>query len=94
MPAALTYSNVTASITGQNYLLVPTVAPKLASSVLDNTWLIWTGVPGVAYQAYSSTNLIEWEPFGDPVPGTNALMKFAVPVGDQPALFLRLEAVR
>jgi hypothetical protein len=46
----------------------------------------------VLYQPESSTNLVNWLPYGPPLPGTNGLMQLLVPTGDDPLKFIRLRA--
>jgi hypothetical protein len=93
VPGSITYTNLPGSLTNQNYLMVPTVAPQLANSLSGTSLsLSWTGIPGVTYQALWSTNLVDWQPLGDPLPGTNGLMQLSLPLGADPAAFYRLSA--
>ena len=92
VPGSLSYTNVTSPLTNQNYLIVLTVAPNLASSLSGtNLSLAWFGLPGVAYQAWWSTNLVDWQPFGGVLPGTNGPMQILLPVSG-PAGFFRVSA--
>jgi hypothetical protein len=91
VPGSLAYTNVTDSLANQNYLMVPTVAPSLASSLSGtNLSLGWTGISGVTYQAQYSTNLVDWLPYGDVIPGTNGPMQLDLPLGAAPSVFFRL----
>ncbi|MGA3266010.1 MAG: hypothetical protein ABSE16_04220 [Verrucomicrobiota bacterium] len=87
-PGSLAYTNVTASLTNQNYLMAAIVAPTLAPTLNGGALLVgWTGVSGVTYQPLWSTNLITWQPWGSPLAGTNGLMQIAVPLGQRTAFF-------
>ena len=91
VPALLTYSNVTSSLTNQNYLMVPIVAPNLTPSPNGtNLMMSWVGMSGITYQIWSSTNLVDWQPLGDPLAGTNGPMQILVPLGTDPATFFSL----
>ena len=92
-PGSITYTNVTAPLTNQNYLMVTTVAPGLTPGVSGTNFLVnWAGLPGVTYQLLWSTNLVDWQPLGSPLPGTNGPMQLVVPIGSDPAGFFRLTA--
>jgi hypothetical protein len=91
--SAMTYTNVTASITNQNYLLVPTIAPNLTTSLNGaNPSLTWPGMSGVTYQAWSSTNLVNWVPYGNAIAGTNGTQQILLPVNTSPAMYFRIGA--
>jgi hypothetical protein len=93
VPGALAYTNTTSSLAGQNYLMVTTVAPNLASSLSGtNLSLAWAGIPGVTYQTMWSTNLVDWQPLGDPLAGTNGPMQITLPLGADPSAFFRVSA--
>jgi len=93
VPASLTYSNVIGSMANQNYLVVPIAAPNLVPGLNGtNLTMGWTGMSGVTYQTWSSTNLVDWQPLGDPLAGTNGPMQIALPLGTDPAAFFRVSA--
>jgi hypothetical protein len=93
VPGQLVYTNLSASLSGQNYLMVATIAPTLNSSLSGaNLILNWTGIPGVLYQPEHSTNLVNWLPYGPPLPGTNGWMQLLVPTSGEPMQFVRLRA--
>jgi hypothetical protein len=54
--------------------------------------VMWNGIASVTYQAYSSTDLVDWQPVGSPLPGTNGLMQFLTPLNGQPLQFFRIQA--
>jgi hypothetical protein len=93
VPGARAYTNVTATITDQNFLMLDSIAPQLDSGASGtNLWLHWTGIPGVTYQVWSSTNLTDWLPWSEVMPGTNGLMEMVLPADDPPVRFFRLKA--
>lgn len=93
VPDSITYTNVTDLVTNQNYLMVTTIAPNPTSSLSGTNFTVnWAGLPGVTYQVLWSTNLVDWQPLGSPLPGTNGLMQFPVPINSGPANFFRLSA--
>ncbi|HLP75663.1 MAG TPA: carboxypeptidase-like regulatory domain-containing protein, partial [Candidatus Paceibacterota bacterium] len=92
-PGSITYTGITGSISNQNFLAVPTIAPNLTSSVQGaNLTINWHGLPGINYQVYQSTNLFDWEPYGSPVIGSNAPVEFPVPIDVDPQRFFRIDA--
>jgi hypothetical protein len=93
VPASLVYTNITGSLTNQNYLMMPPTAPQLTSSLSGTNFsLNWLGNPGVRYQLMWSTNLVDWQTFGGTLPGTNGPMQIILPLGTGPAAFFRLSA--
>lgn len=94
VPGTINYTNITASQTNQNYLMVSTIAPTLATSLTGtNLSLVWPAISGVTYQAYSSTNMVDWVPYGNTIPGTNGTQQIVLPVdATVPATFFRIGA--
>jgi hypothetical protein len=93
VPGAINYTNVAASLTNQNYLMVTTIVPSLAAVLAGaNLSLVWPGIPGVTYQAWSSTDLVNWAPYGNAIPGANTPIQILVPATNSPALFFRIGA--
>ncbi len=93
VPASLTYTNVTAPLTNQNYVTAQTVAPNLTANVsAGNFSMTWTGIPGVTYQLFWSTNLVTWQPLGSPVAGTNGPMQLQLPFGSNTAAYFQVNA--
>ena len=93
IPTSRSYSNVSADLPNENYVMAPPSA--LAFGVKgqgQSLSLCWEGIGGVTYQAFYSTDLVNWYPCADPLPGTNAPMTCPVPVGAEPAKFFRLSA--
>jgi hypothetical protein len=57
-----------------------------------NLFLNWQGIPGVAYQPFWSTNLVDWFPYGSLLSGSNGVMKVLVPVDEDPMKFFRIRS--
>src|SRR5581483_1073537 len=63
IPAARTYTNVTASAANQNFLMVTPHALALTHERQGANFLLgWQGLNGVSYQPVYSTNLVDWWP--------------------------------
>jgi hypothetical protein len=93
VPGTRSYTNVQSAVTNQDYLLVPTIAPVLAASRSGtNLGLGWYGIGNVTYQPYFSTNLTDWYPLSDPLPGTNGALQLLVPIDTDPTKFFRVKA--
>jgi len=93
VPGSLAYTNVTGSLTNQNYLMVPSVAPSLTCTLGGtNLSVRWAGIPGVTYQTWWSTNLVDWQSLDGVLAGTNGLMQVVLPLGSEPAAFFRVSA--
>jgi hypothetical protein len=93
VPGSRAYTNVITSVSNQNYLAVTTIAPDVSSGLqATNLMMNWFGISGVTYQLYSSTNLVDWLPYGDAFPGTNGPVELHVPTTGDPARFFRVQA--
>ena len=92
-PGSRAYGNVVTNLAGENYRMLLSISPTLDSGLTGTNLAIrWPGITDITYQLWSSTNLIDWLPVGDPLPGTNGLMEVLVPALDKPAEFLRVNA--
>jgi hypothetical protein len=93
VPAVRGYATTLTSVTNENYLMIDTIAPTITTG-LQNTNLVigWFGVAGVTYRVYSSTNLVDWLPYGSSVPGIGAPLEVLVPVDTDPQKFFRVRA--
>ena len=92
-PGSRVYTNVTTSVSNQNYVAAITIAPVVSAGLqTTNLMMNWFGISGVTYQLYSSTNLVDWLPYGDPFPGTNGPVVLPVPTTGDPARFFRVQA--
>jgi hypothetical protein len=93
VPGSRAYTNVITSVSNQNYLAVTTIAPDVSSGLqATNLMMNWFGISGVTYQLYSSTNLVDWLPYGDAFPGTNGPVELLVPTFGDPIRFFRVQA--
>ena len=93
VPSSRSYTNVTEDITGQDYTMLTSVMGQLTSSQQDtNLVLRCSTVPGVQYQLLWSTNLLDWTPGSDWLPGTYGLLELKLPIGTDPAIFFRIQA--
>jgi hypothetical protein len=93
VPGARSYTNVTASVTNQNYVAVTTIAPFVqVSGNSGNLQLGWYGIAGVNYQEFWSTNLIDWYVIGPVIPGTNGMVQVLAPLGPEPNKFFKVSA--
>jgi hypothetical protein len=78
VPVSRHYDNISGSISNQNYVAV-TIAPNLAAELQGTNFVMhWTGISGVSYQLYFSTNLVDWQASAAPIPGTNGPMQLPI----------------
>ena len=92
-PANRTYSNFTTSIANENYVAYTGIAPAVASGIQDTNFMVnWMGLQGVTYQLYSSTNMVDWFPYGPPINGSNSVIQVPVPPVGGPQQFFRVQA--
>jgi hypothetical protein len=89
LPSSMSYTNITTSISNQNYL-----AQASLTSLLSPSWdgtnltLNWQGQLGVNYQVYCSTDLVNWVPWGPALTGSNAPAQMILaPSNGVPALY-------
>jgi hypothetical protein len=93
VPGTINYTSITGSLTNQNYLMVTTISPAIAASLTGtNLSLAWPGISGVTYQAWSSTNLVDWLPYGNAILGTNGAMQINLLQDGSPQVFFKLGA--
>ena len=93
IPASRSYTNVPASLPNQNYVAVTALTGNLHAS-LQNTNLLLRcyGLAGVNYRLLSSTNLVQWLPYTDWLPGTNGPVDVLAPITAEPVKFFRVQA--
>jgi hypothetical protein len=93
VPGAKSYVSITGPVMGQNYLAVTSIAPTASvRSNRNGSVLSWPTIPGVTYQALSSTNLTDWVPYGPPNLGSNGVLEVTLPRGDTPQMFFQIRA--
>jgi hypothetical protein len=81
-PVSMSYTNISTSISNQNYLAYSTIAPVLtAAGNATNFVFGWQAIAGVNYQIYSSTDLINWLPYGSAFTASNGPVQILVPTG-------------
>jgi hypothetical protein len=93
VPGSISYSNLTTSVSNQNYVAVSTIAPTLTAQASGTNFVLgWQAVSGVSYQVYSSTNFTDWLPYGTAFIGTNGPVQVFVPISEDPAMFFRVQS--
>lgn len=94
VPSTRSYTSLNFDIPNANFLTVPSVTPVLGSSVSGTNLVFnWSGVLGVAYLPYWSTNLSDWLPIGGWIQGSNGVMQLLIPANDVPYKFVRVRAL-
>ncbi len=93
IPGSRSYTNVTASLTNETYLAVPSLTGNLLASLQGTNLLLRCyGFGGVNYRLLSSTNLVQWSAYSDWLPGTNGPLEVLAPVSADPMVFFRFQA--
>jgi hypothetical protein len=91
VPGTRTYTNVVASMTGQDYLAVNSLALTLGSGLRGTTFALnWFAISGATYQPQYSTNLVDWSPYAGPIMGTNGPAEVLIPIDGDPRKFFRI----
>jgi hypothetical protein len=92
-PPSMSYTNVSATIANQNYLAVSTIAPVLTAGANATNFILgWQALPGVNYQVYSSTNLVNWLPYGGAFTGSNAPVQILIPTSSNSMQFFSVQS--
>jgi len=90
VPTTRAYTNVSANLTNQGFVLLNSSALTLSSQRQGSGLnLSWYGLEGVSYQILISTDLISWRSYGTAEIGTNGPMNLSLPFGIDPASFFR-----
>jgi hypothetical protein len=93
IPPSLSYTNISATVTNQNYLAVSNLAPILGGGASSTNFILsWQGMAGVSYQVYSSPDLINWQPYGSAFVGSNALVQIQVPTSGNTAQYFSVQS--
>jgi hypothetical protein len=75
------------------YELQPPTAPVLTTQLRNTDLAIrWIGLSGLTYQPFSSSNLVNWDPYGPPLQGSNSVLELLVPAVVQPLKFVQVRA--
>jgi hypothetical protein len=86
---------MSAAYTGALTILLPDIAPTVAGGIEGTNLLMsWTTLSGITYQIYSSTNLVDWIPYGDPIIGDGSAVELQLPMNADPTEFFRVKASR
>lgn len=93
VPGSRSYTDLSANVTNQHYVLVETIASAIWSRQQGtNCHVEWYGLSGVGYQPQSSTNLVNWADYGSLRNGTNGPLWFNVPITSAPRMFFRIRS--
>lgn len=87
------YNNLVTNADSQDFVMIASNALGIAVSqqqVNGNLSLSLFGINGVTYQAFTSTNLTDWQPSLATWPGSNQIMTLTFPIGAEPVKFFRL----
>jgi hypothetical protein len=78
----------------QNFLAVTPADFNMSGGQFDGTNVSfnWYGIQGATYQPMYSTNLVNWLPYGPPIPGSNAPAMLTLPPTNAPQMYFRLGA--
>lgn len=92
-PASRSYPALTGSVSNADFLMLTDFTPTMGAGLQGTNLLVsWFAYPGITYQLYSSTNLLDWLPYGSPAAGSNVVLELTIPVGDDPHTFFRVQA--
>ena len=95
VPSIRNYPTLLVDQLGQDFVITTPAAFQLSGSqnnATRNVTFNWYGLKGAQYQLESSSNLVDWTPYGAPYAGGNAPASLAIPPGG-PQLFFRLHVV-
>jgi len=91
VPQSRSYNQLGESVTNNDFVMItPNVLRVAQERVGPNLNFHWFGIAGITYQALTSTNLVDWWPCRPACLGSNSLMTLTLPVGIEPANFLKL----
>lgn len=91
IPSSASYSDLSANA-NQNFVVTSPSAFLLSCGQCDGTNMAagWYGISGASYQVLCSTDLVNWWPYGGPMPGTNGPAGITMPVTNAPQMFFQL----
>jgi len=92
IPSSQSYSALSTNAPDQNFVLASPSAFLLSCGQCDgaNMSVGWYGINGASYQVLCSTDLVNWVPYGGPMPGTNGPAAISMPVTNAPQMFFQL----
>jgi hypothetical protein len=92
IPSSQSYSALSTNAPDQNFVVALPSTFLLSCGLCDGTNMnmSWYGISGASYQPLCSSNLVDWSPYGDPIPGTNGPAAISVPVTDASQMFFQL----
>lgn len=94
-PPLRTFTNLTANLSAQDFLMSGSITPTLVMTEEGPLRRVtWTGLDGVTYQPQESSNLVDWTELGSPLPGTNSPLSFTFATTPDPQHFFRVRAER
>jgi hypothetical protein len=89
IPVFRSFTSLTADLMALDFLMTGTLAPVLVMTAEGTLRRVtWNGVVGIAYQAETSTNLVNWSNYGGALPGTGDPLSFTFPDRDRSASLL------
>jgi hypothetical protein len=91
-PPSISYTNITATLAGQNYVAATSFTPAVRALASDpaNLALSWNAVAGVNYQIYCSSDMTNWVPWGGVVSGSGPT-QVPVPITNCPCMFFSVQ---
>lgn len=92
-PPSISYPGLAQACFDQNYTGAVTLTPASGSGSGPISELSWQGISGVQYQLMTSSNLVDWIPYGPPVTGTNGPITIPNPPNAAPSRFYRVHVV-
>jgi hypothetical protein len=91
-PLVRSYNSLNMDVTNQDFILVPPTALTLTQQREgDSLKLTWLGVSRVFYELFTSTDLVNWQPYQS-FWGGNALISTSVPLSNSPMMFFRFSS--
>jgi hypothetical protein len=95
LPASRAYTNVTANLANQDFLMITPAAPTLTVQAHGaSLHLGWQHLEGASDRLLWSTNLVDWLPYGPALLGTNGPMGLVAPLGIEPGKFFRISTTQ
>jgi len=94
IPSSQNYWALSTNAPEQDFVVASPSAFLLSNGQSDGTNMNvgWYGISGASYQILCSTDLVNWVPYGDPMPGSNGPATITVPVTNAPQMFFQLNA--